>query len=438
MAKGLDIGSTKYPAIPQVAALNQADIPKFAAHIQKSRKGWSKILPLSEVAITARMKNLSPEGICPGGFTYSYATVLRACSDLLNIELQAERSGPHKNFLFHNGNLYATINKWSQVVNLSPATLKTRLNGDPTVQAKDSGGRIQVFYSQLTIFNICNDLLNIEYQAETSGENMGFFRRQGERYSTATRWKIWYGINNLGVDKRFKKIKGITGKDARGKTRKNGFYTESTFLRICADVIPAERKVQSPALRPAVTPRRTKELEIPPFEPPPLLPEPPLAEPEPTSYPELPIEPVNFIDAHARYTEIGNLGEQIVIRYEKNRLKDLGRPDLAANIVQISLIDPPAGYDILSYDEKGQPIKIEIKTTPRSPGKNFSFHLSQNQKSTAENSDNYFIYLVFAAETDSPVIHVIPHPFRREETRFSIQPTAFLIKGGLQEIQKIS
>ena len=56
--------------------------------------------------------------------------------------------------------------------------------------------------------------------------------------------------------------------------------------------------------------------------------------------------------------------EELVFQFERERLKGLDRSDLAKNIRWVSEEDGDgAGYDILSFDEKGKERFLEVKTT---------------------------------------------------------------------------
>lgn len=90
---------------------------------------------------------------------------------------------------------------------------------------------------------------------------------------------------------------------------------------------------------------------------------------------------------------IGFLGEKIVLKYEKNRLNN--DPDLSQRIEHVSQTKGDGlGYDILSFDNQGNEIFIEVKTTTQ--GKNTPFYMSSNEVSFAnKHPDNYFLYRVY-------------------------------------------
>jgi hypothetical protein len=72
----------------------------------------------------------------------------------------------------------------------------------------------------------------------------------------------------------------------------------------------------------------------------------------------------NPVERDFRNRKLGRDGEELVLQFERARLKQWDRPDLAKKIRWISEEDGDgAGYDILSFDEKGKERFLEVKTT---------------------------------------------------------------------------
>ncbi len=91
---------------------------------------------------------------------------------------------------------------------------------------------------------------------------------------------------------------------------------------------------------------------------------------------------------------IGNIAEELALRYEEKRLEDNKHSELAPLIQRISIIDDSAGYDISSYRGTGaQPastIYIEVKGTTSG---NVQFFWSQNERKIADRlKSEYWIY----------------------------------------------
>lgn len=137
---------------------------------------------------------------------------------------------------------------------------------------------------------------------------------------------------------------------------------------------------------------------------------------------------VDFDEINRHRAKVGSMGEEIVLRFEKNFLISKDRKDLADRVRQLSLENTYAGYDIASFDEHGVEKKIEVKSTVIEQSENFSFNISKNEKAVAENSDDYFIYLVYGVNTEKPKIHIIRNPFKNKDN-LTIEPSGYIIKG---------
>jgi hypothetical protein len=70
------------------------------------------------------------------------------------------------------------------------------------------------------------------------------------------------------------------------------------------------------------------------------------------------------VERDFRNRKLGRDGEELVFHFERERLRQLDRSDLAKKIRWVSEEDGDgAGYDILSFDEKGKERFLEVKTT---------------------------------------------------------------------------
>jgi hypothetical protein len=118
-----------------------------------------------------------------------------------------------------------------------------------------------------------------------------------------------------------------------------------------------------------------------------------------------PSRPVDFGVLNERRVFLGKLGEQTVERYERNRLRDAGRADLADRVSIVSE-DPRLGYDIDSFDLDGSPRYIEVKCASGS-GERIEFYLSENERRKSAAMSNYWFYLVFDVESMHPRIRTM-------------------------------
>lgn len=123
------------------------------------------------------------------------------------------------------------------------------------------------------------------------------------------------------------------------------------------------------------------------FEPEPTL----VKEPEPTYKPVR----VNFLEKEQNNRNLGEQGEKLVIEYEKWRLINSGKENLAEKIEWISKdVGDGTGFDILSKNNNGTDRYIEVKTTKLT--KETPIYFSRNEFLFAKSKGkDFFLYRVF-------------------------------------------
>lgn len=128
---------------------------------------------------------------------------------------------------------------------------------------------------------------------------------------------------------------------------------------------------------------------------------------------------INFIEKDQKNSKLGDLGEDIVVEYEKNELINKGRPDLIDKVKPTrTFIGNTARYDVLSYDENGNEKYIEVKTTKGSA--NNEFHISDREiEFSHEHSDNYYLYRVYNlnAKTKTADLKVKQGPIEEDKLK---------------------
>jgi hypothetical protein len=89
--------------------------------------------------------------------------------------------------------------------------------------------------------------------------------------------------------------------------------------------------------------------------------------------------PIDFIGREQANAALGLAGEEWVVAYERRRLAEAGRADLAKEVRHVSVVDGDgAGYDVRSFDPRSERQRlIEVKTT-RS-GILTPFYLTRNE-----------------------------------------------------------
>jgi hypothetical protein len=110
---------------------------------------------------------------------------------------------------------------------------------------------------------------------------------------------------------------------------------------------------------------------------------------------ELTAAKIDFAERDNRNRNLGRAGEAFVVGVERARLMDLGLVDRAKEVRWVSReIGDGLGYDITSYDDNGDEIYIEVKTTRGD--KYTPFYLSEAERQSALRlASSYRLYRVF-------------------------------------------
>jgi hypothetical protein len=114
------------------------------------------------------------------------------------------------------------------------------------------------------------------------------------------------------------------------------------------------------------------------------------------------------VERDFRNRKLGRDGEELVFQFEMERLKQRDRPDLAKKIRWISEEDGDgAGYDILSFDEKGKERFLEVKTTV---GSDITpFYITRNELSfSSERPEAFRLCRVFDFSMRPRMFEMIP------------------------------
>ena len=145
--------------------------------------------------------------------------------------------------------------------------------------------------------------------------------------------------------------------------------------------------------------------------------EPPVREEDSSRVKEEPIAPRmsvrrNYLELEARNRSLGRAGEELAVRFERERLIRTGESQLASKVQHVSETQGDhLGFDILSFEPDGRERLIEVKTTRF--GSLTPFFASRNEVSVSQHrEDQYQLYRVFA---------------------FSSQPRLFALRGSLRK-----
>ena len=130
--------------------------------------------------------------------------------------------------------------------------------------------------------------------------------------------------------------------------------------------------------------------------------------------------------------KIGDKGEILVFREEKEYLEKIGRIDLIDKLKHVSNEDDSAGYDILSFDTKGNEKYIEVRSTALKVPNVHHFNISSNEYEKATHLKNYYIYFVFETDTKNPKIYKLKKPFDLPDSKIEVTPANYDVKLGLK------
>ena len=103
----------------------------------------------------------------------------------------------------------------------------------------------------------------------------------------------------------------------------------------------------------------------------------------------------DYYAGEAMSRNIGLFGEKFCLRYEKSRLRTIGRPELADQVEHTAVERGDGlGYDIKSFEKDGSERYIEVKTTLLD--QYAPFIVTANELRVSEElSQRYFVYRVF-------------------------------------------
>lgn len=122
---------------------------------------------------------------------------------------------------------------------------------------------------------------------------------------------------------------------------------------------------------------------------------------------------IDYLAREARNRSLGTAGEEFALRFERARLLDAGKANLADGVERVSESRGDiVGYDIQSIETNGCDRMVEVKTTGyaiQTP-----FYVTSNELAVSrEKSDRYHLYRVFA---------------------FRSSPRLFTVSGALDEV----
>lgn len=116
----------------------------------------------------------------------------------------------------------------------------------------------------------------------------------------------------------------------------------------------------------------------------------------------------DYENSQRRKAKAGENAELAVIRYEKDKLNNSGRPDLADMVEQVSKISSDYGYDVKSFElvnNRYTEVHIEVKSVKKTENY-IEFFISENELQKFKTDDSYKIYCLYRNGKDYK-LHII-------------------------------
>lgn len=137
------------------------------------------------------------------------------------------------------------------------------------------------------------------------------------------------------------------------------------------------------------------------------------------------VTPKDLEDSLKLQREIGQVGEEIAMLFEIQRLKDQGIANPLKYVDQVSIRNSAAGYDIYSSTKEGTRY-IEVKS---SLNNNISFFITENEVQTLETMASeaylYLVHITNLIEKKGSIVKILANPIRELRERGKLKPIAY-------------
>lgn len=130
---------------------------------------------------------------------------------------------------------------------------------------------------------------------------------------------------------------------------------------------------------------------------------------------------INYLEIEARNRSLGLAGEELIVRFEQERLWRAGQRKLSERVEHVSKTKGDGlGYDVLSFEDTGKEKFIEVKTTQF--GAQTPFFASRREVDVSvELAQMFSLYRLYHFKTD-PKLFLLPGSLRDS---CSLQPELF-------------
>lgn len=125
----------------------------------------------------------------------------------------------------------------------------------------------------------------------------------------------------------------------------------------------------------------------------------------------------------------GLMGERFVYEQEIDRLNRHGKRNLARRVQLVSFDRSEGGFDIRSYNDKGQEVHIEVKTTIASEDTDQGFWLSEGERIAAKEDPRWRLYRVWAID-DKPHYRDLGNVITAPPLNWHLAPWGWFVSRG--------
>jgi hypothetical protein len=129
----------------------------------------------------------------------------------------------------------------------------------------------------------------------------------------------------------------------------------------------------------------------------------------------------DYVEREARNRRLGLAGELFVLEFEARRLHSLGKKSLSDRVEHVSKTRGDGlGYDVLSFDETGRELFMEVKTTANSVLTPF-FISAGEVRFSKDNPEAFRLARVFDFR-EKPRMYIVPGAV---DSGFTLNPVTF-------------
>lgn len=112
----------------------------------------------------------------------------------------------------------------------------------------------------------------------------------------------------------------------------------------------------------------------------------------------------DYLARAARLADAGQRAEQIVVNFEKRRLTQAGKDDLAARVYHLAMDTDSQSYDVLSFNDDGSERHIEVKGV-QTFKPTFEVYITAEETRRAMEDELFSLVLVFDYATTAPLVY---------------------------------